>query len=97
MTAVLLRLTKTAIVDSHTTQASFYVDGTNGSDENAGTENEPFKTVERAKEAVRDINDAMTGDIYVYIKGGTYQMAEPLTFDEHDSGMNGFNVIYFID
>jgi len=40
----------------------------------------------------------MTGDIVVRLLTGTYQMAEPLTLVEspeiHDSGTNGFDVVY---
>lgn len=38
-----------------------------GNDQNDGSENSPFKTVERAKEEVRKISENMSGDIVVNI------------------------------
>jgi hypothetical protein len=45
---------------------TFYVDGTNGSENNAGTSTAPFKTVSRAATVAN-----MPGDV-VYIRGGVY-------------------------
>ena len=65
-----------------------------GSDLNSGTKDKPFKTIKRAKEFVREINDNMQGDIIVNILSGTYYLDEQLDFDNNDSGKNGYNVIY---
>ena len=43
-------------------QHTFYVSPT-GSDENPGTESEPFKTIRRAQDAVRKVNRQMTGGV----------------------------------
>lgn len=72
---------------------SFYV-ATNGNDENSGTIDAPFKTLERAKAEVRKVNGDMTGDIYVYIREGVYRLEETLAFTQEDSGSNGYNVVY---
>ncbi|WP_164743503.1 discoidin domain-containing protein [Microbacterium sulfonylureivorans] len=51
-----------------------------------------------ARDKVRDLNDDMTGDIVVNLTDGRYELEEPLVLEEnattHDSGTNGFNVIY---
>ena len=54
----------------------FYV-ATNGSDANPGTISAPFATLNRARDAIRNIkktnNNALPpGDIIVYIRGGKY-------------------------
>lgn len=65
-----------------------------GSDENDGTYEQPFKTVLKAKEAVKEASKDMTGDIVVNIMPGYYYTSETLLFDENDSGKNGHNVIW---
>ncbi len=75
-------------------QAAFYVDPAAGNDRNDGSEARPFQTIQRARDAVREVNDDMTGDITVYLRGGMYALTEPVQFNETDSGSNGFHVIY---
>lgn len=77
-------------------QAAFYVapSSMGGSDINLGTRSEPFLTLERARKAVRNINKDMPGDILVYVRDGIYELERPLVFQAHDSGQNGYRVIY---
>ena len=65
-----------------------------GNDTNPGTESQPFKTIDRARNAVRAVNGAMTEDITVYLREARYQLVATVVFDQNDSGTNGFNVIY---
>jgi len=74
-------------------QATYYV-SPGGNDRNAGTEAAPFKTIEMARNAVRKINQTMTGDILVVVAGGEYPINSAIVFDEKDSGMNGHTVTY---
>ncbi|MGO4544085.1 X2-like carbohydrate binding domain-containing protein [Paenibacillus sp. 2TAB23] len=83
-------------VQAAAVQQSFYVSPL-GDDNNSGTSELPFKTLEKAKQAVREINSTMTSDIYVYLQDGEYPLAETLTFGSLDSGNNGFKVIYTAD
>ncbi len=71
----------------------FYV-ATDGSDSGSGTLSSPFKTIERAQKAVRNINGNMNSNITVYIRGGYYFLDKHLQFTEEDSGTNGFTVTY---
>ena len=57
-----------------------------GNDENAGTAEKPFRTLDRARQAVRQINENMTGDIVVTLRGGTYPIDRTIIFDGADSG-----------
>lgn len=74
-------------------QKTFYV-SPSGSDENDGSKESPFATIQRAQQAVRSINANMTGDIVVYLAGGIYDVKETINFNHLDSGSNGFRVIY---
>lgn len=73
---------------------NFIYVSSDGDDSGDGTINSPFKTIERAKDAVREINENMKGDIIVSLRGGTYYLDETLEFSEEDSGSNGFYVTY---
>lgn len=74
-------------------QASFYV-SPDGSDKGTGTKDDPFLTITAARDAVRKINDNMTGDINVYLRGGEYRITEPVVFRTEDSATNGFRINY---
>jgi hypothetical protein len=74
-------------------QATFHV-APNGSDNNPGTETQPFATLEKARQTVRTANKNMTGDIVVVLRGGVYRIENPVAFDADDSGSGGHNVIY---
>lgn len=75
-------------------QATFYVDPTNGNDANNGSITSPFQTITKAQSVVQGINSNMTGDIVVYLRGGTYPLSSTLSFGTVDSGTNGYNVVY---
>ena len=59
---------------SAATQATYYV-APNGNDANPGTITSPFRTLQRARDVVRTVNANMTGDIYVYLRGGSYPVS----------------------
>jgi hypothetical protein len=65
-----------------------------GDDANPGTFAQPLRTVARARDIVRTKNGAMTADITVYLRGGTYPQTSTLTFANADSGSGGFYVKY---
>ena len=65
-----------------------------GNDNNPGTVEAPFKTIQKARDAVRQINRKMDGDIIVYLCGGTYRIDETILFDQRDSGTEKQRIIY---
>ena len=73
-------------------QATYYV-SPSGSDSNAGTVI-PFQTLTKAQSVVRTINSNMTGDIDVYLRGGTYPISSTVAFSPQDSGTNGYTIYY---
>lgn len=75
---------------------TFYV-ATNGSDTNSGTEQEPFQTLEKARDAIRDLKSGQglpDGGVAVYLREGRYE--RPLSFDlkEQDSGEADKPIVY---
>ncbi|MDF2924861.1 MAG: hypothetical protein K0R57_3775 [Paenibacillaceae bacterium] len=76
-----------------TVQAAVYVSPT-GNDDNPGTDMAPFATLQKAQAAVREGNASMTGDILIWLAGGTYNQTETWNLNENDSGTNGYSVIY---
>lgn len=74
-------------------QATFYV-SPSGNDANPGSLSQPFQTIGRAQTAVRAINGSMTGDIYVYLRGGIYTLTSAIVFTDLDAGTDGYNIFY---
>jgi hypothetical protein len=74
-------------------QACYYVAPT-GSDTGDGSVGAPFQTITKARDVVRTINSNMTGDIYVYLRGGDHRITSPITFEVKDSGSGKFRIYY---
>lgn len=76
-------------------QATFYV-SPNGS--GAAATKEAPGSLTTARDLIRKMNQNMTGDIVVNLRGGTYSLTSPFELLEsnevHDSGTNGFSIIY---
>ncbi|MET7691277.1 RICIN domain-containing protein [Streptomyces sp. NPDC005483] len=93
VSAALLTSLTTPTPASAATQATYYV-APNGDDSNAGTVSAPFKTLQHARDVVRTVDSNMTGDINVYLRGGTYPVSSTVNFTSADSGTNGHRVVY---
>jgi len=68
-----------------------------GNDQNDGSESKPFRTVERARNAVRDLmrkSPLPRGGAKILIAGGEYSAREPLTLTTVDSGTAEAPVVY---
>ncbi|MHC4521122.1 MAG: hypothetical protein ACYTAS_21215, partial [Planctomycetota bacterium] len=75
---------------------AFYV-APDGDDAAAGTTVErPFRTLVRARDAVRQLkgNRHLDKPVAVYLRGGTYGITEPLVLNSADSGTQVFPIIY---
>ena len=57
-----------------------------GDDANLGTEDRPFKTIQRAQEAIRSTKTDEKGNKEVHILAGEYVLTEPLRFGTQDGG-----------
>jgi len=83
-----------AAPEGPTAPAAYHV-APDGSDNNPGTGEKPFATLERARRAVRQETAAgLRRDVIVYIRGGTYYLAKPLDFSGGDGGDDRFSVTY---
>jgi hypothetical protein len=76
--------------------ATFYVSAT-GSDNNDGaTAATAWNTLEKARNYIRsnNLNKTATGNIIVYLRGGTYMRDSTFTLTSADSGPSGSYMIY---
>jgi hypothetical protein len=81
-----------AIAMASGAQASLWVSPA-GDDANPGSEEQPFRTIEHARDVVRTLNHDMADDITVFIAGEQH-LSEAIEFGPEDSGSNGFNIVY---
>jgi len=84
-----------ALLSTGARAADFHVAPT-GSDANPGTQAKPFATLERARDAVRDLKKAgpLKEPITVQLSGGTYALAREVRFGPEDSGTAACPVTY---
>jgi len=84
----------TARAAENASSADFYV-APNGNDNNKGTVDAPFATLERARKAVEALKKSRrSSSITVMLRGGTYFLAEPFKLRSSDSGSPAVPVIY---
>jgi ribosomal protein S11 len=82
-------------------QADFFV-SVGGSDSWSGTlatsnakkSDGPFATLQRARDAVRDLKETKSSDIVVLVRGGTYQLNQTVVFSLKDSGKDDSAITY---
>ena len=65
----------------------FYVSNS-GNDNNSGTLSLPFKTLEKARDSIRELkaNGHLNSPVIVYIRKGVYRLDKAFELDERDSG-----------
>lgn len=77
-----------------TNEREFFV-AAQGDDSNPGTKDRPFKSLLRARDAIRDLKKKQpSGDLTVFIRGGAYTLAETIIFDLRDSGKPDQKITY---
>ena len=75
---------------------SYYVSLT-GNDSNTGSIDQPFRTVEKARDTIRALKSSgglPEGGVAVYIRGGIYSLTDSIAFTAEDSGEPGKPVVY---
>ena len=68
-----------------------------GDDTNDGSEEHPFATLERARDAIREYNATgvlPAGGVTIYLRGGTYYIGQSFALSEQDSGTADSPVTY---
>ena len=76
--------------------AMFYV-SLSGLDDNPGTIDEPFKTLERARTAIRDLKNSSglpEDGVVVWVREGVYERESTFELSAEDSGEAGKPVVY---
>ena len=68
----------------------------NGNDANPGTQAKPFATLERARDAIRELKQAgpLKEPVTVRLQGGTYALAQEVRFGPEDSGTAACPITY---
>jgi parallel beta-helix repeat protein len=81
-------------VDAKPDRADFFI-SPHGDDRSPGSQDKPFATLTRARDAVRDVlASGVDRDIRVHIHGGTYRLNETIVFTLADSARKGRSVTY---
>ena len=84
----------TIYAEQNTVMQHIYVDAERGDDSNSGDDlRKPFKTIERAQEEVRKIEE-WDGDVIVHLAKGLYTLDKTLEFSAEDGAEKGYSVIY---
>lgn len=68
-----------------------------GDDSNSGTEDKPFKTLEKARDTIREMRSSGTypeNGVTVYLRGGDYELSGPFELTSQDSGTEEAPVTY---
>ena len=63
-----------------------------GSDANTGMKASPLATISKARDVIRSLHSSKP--VTVYLRGGTYELTEPVVFTPRDSGTEGAPVTY---
>ncbi len=79
--------------DAEVEAIEFWV-STTGSDLNSGDHDNPFRTLRRARDAVRELPDRGISPVNVHLNQGTYRLSSTLQFTPKDSGGKSAPVVY---
>lgn len=91
---ILMTLMMSANAQDISARKARYFVATSGDDNSEGSEQRPFATLARAREAVRSVRGNTKGPIVVLVREGTYYQDEPFTLGPKDSGTEAAPVIY---
>jgi hypothetical protein len=91
-TAIAAWILALAVLVAPSAHATLWV-SPSGDDRNPGSEDEPVRTIGRARDIVRTLNHDMADDITVFI-AGEHHLDQPVEFGPEDGATNGFSIIY---
>lgn len=93
--ALILLLVCCCVAHARAVETADFVVAPNGSDQNPGSAEQPFATLARAQQAVRQFKrQHAPRDITVLVRGGTYVLTAPLEFGTEDSAAEGHRITY---
>lgn len=82
---------------AETSDLTFYVSSSDGNDHNSGTFTKPFLTIERARDAIREVKTRHAlgaTAVTVYLRGGIYPLTRTFALTERDSGIAAAPITY---
>jgi hypothetical protein len=91
ITAIGVVLSLCCVASAHA--VNFYV-APGGNDAHPGTQEQPFATIEHARESVRKVKPTANAPITVFLRAGTYSLDAPLLFGPQDSGTKTCPITY---
>ena len=74
--------------------STFYYVSPDGSDDNPGTEEAPFQTIQKARDTIRGLENLPEGGITVILEDGKYYQDDTILFTPEDSGTKEAPVVY---
>ncbi len=80
-----------------TNAGKIYYVAKNGNDSNPGTIDQPFATIDHARDAIRDLKNTVglpDGGVTVYVREGVYERETSLEFTNEDSGEEDKRITY---
>jgi len=96
MKTILTRLVLGILCCATSAWATDFYLAPNGNDASVGTSNLPFASLERARDAIRELKKtaALAEPVNVYLGGGVYPLAKLLVFTPADSGTAAAPITY---
>ena len=85
------------LTTAEASELTFFVSSSDGNDRNPGTISKPFLTIERARDAIRELkmrNGLGRTSVTVYLREGIYPLTQTFTLTEQDSGVSGAPITY---
>jgi hypothetical protein len=92
-TALVLAAGAQPAIAAQRCQLEYWV-AVDGSDAATGDKTHPFRSVARARDAVRSDDRRTQCDTYVTLRGGTHRLSQPLQLDHRDSGTSNRDITY---
>lgn len=67
-----------------------------GNDYNSGSIEQPFRTIEKARDKIRELksSDSLNGPVNVYLREGKYELEQTFVLDSSDSGALNMPITY---
>jgi len=85
----------TRTISAQSLATTYFVDSQKGNDANDGLSvPKPFKTISKARDAVRSLDKSGSVNVTVNLRGGTYFQDQTLEFTEKDGGTANCKIIY---
>lgn len=94
-TAIIVSLLLQLLLTGCKDPAVEYFISPSGSDHNTGTIDEPFASLEKARDQIRELKkEGLQSDVIVYLREGTYFLSKTLVLGLEDAAPDGCDITY---